>query len=165
MAKDRTLALLGRLGIDPDLAILVEAWPWDCGGGMAARSLLPYWVMSVFSGLVEAIPSSMLPWPVGDGNWVNLKSVEADSKLLCKSSKLTEGRKSNEIEVFSFTWSAGGCTPFLPKENKEWLFEEDALSIGESEGARSSGLWVTGLWLVFLLGDRRSAGRGPAGAV
>jgi hypothetical protein len=66
----------------------------------AARALLP----------------RIVPWPVGDGNWVSLKSVEADSRLLCRSSKLTEGRNSNEV-LLSVTSSA---TPFLPpKENRE----------------------------------------------
>lgn len=103
---------------------------------------------------------------MGDGNWVSLKSVDADSKLLCKSSKFTEGRKSKDVGVFSFTSSLGGCTPFLPKENKEWLLEDDALSIGESEVSRDSEWSVTGLWLVlplFLVGDC-SAGCQPAGA-
>lgn len=88
---------------------------------------------------------------MGDGNWVSLKSVDADSKLLCKSSKFTEGRKSKDVGVFSFTSSLGGCTPFLPKENKEWLLEDDALSIGESEVSRDSEWSVTGLWLVLPL--------------
>ena len=71
----------------------------------------------------------MVPWPVGSGNWVSLKSVEAVSRLLCRSSKLTEGRKSNEV--------AGSVTssdrPFLPpNENREWLLEDEALSIGAS---------------------------------
>jgi hypothetical protein len=41
--------------------------------------------------------SRMPPSPVGDGNWVSLKSVEADSILLCRSSKLTEGKKSKDV--------------------------------------------------------------------
>jgi len=40
----------------------------------------------------------MLPSPVGEGNCVNLNSVEADSMLVWRSSKLTEGRKSYEPE-------------------------------------------------------------------
>lgn len=48
--------------------------------------------------LVSSKPraSRMLPSPVGEGNWVSLNSVEADSMLLWRSSKLTEGRKSND---------------------------------------------------------------------
>jgi hypothetical protein len=64
---------------------------------------------------------------VGDGNWVSLKSVEANSRLLCRSSKLTEGRNSNE------GWESvtSSDRPFLPpKEKREWLFEDEALSIG-----------------------------------
>ena len=77
----------------------------------------------------SALLPRMVPWPVGDGNWVSLKSVEADSKLLCRSSKLTEGRNSNEA-VLSVTSSD---RPFLPpKENREWLLEDEALSIGAS---------------------------------
>lgn len=33
----------------------------------------------------------------GEGNWASLNSVEADSRLLWRSSKLTEGRKSKEL--------------------------------------------------------------------
>lgn len=45
----------------------------------------------------EALASKMLPWPEGEGNWASLNSVEADSMLLCNSSKLTDGRKSNVL--------------------------------------------------------------------
>lgn len=41
----------------------------------------------------------MLPTPLGAGNCVSLKSVDADSILACRSSKLTEGRKSREPAV------------------------------------------------------------------
>jgi hypothetical protein len=62
--------------------------------------------------------ANILPWPAGDGNCVSLKSVEADSKLLCKSSKLTEGKKSNEALVSLSPKSAK--VPFRgPKENRE----------------------------------------------
>jgi hypothetical protein len=68
----------------------------------------------------------MLPWPDGDGNWVNLNSVEADSRLLWRSSKLTEGKKSKSaVELSSTSFGA----PFRPKENKEWLLDEDACNI------------------------------------
>jgi hypothetical protein len=36
----------------------------------------------------------MLPVPVGEGNWVSVNSVDADSMLVWRSSKLTEGKKS-----------------------------------------------------------------------
>ena len=44
----------------------------------------------------SAMPSEsrMLRVPVGEGNCVRVNSVEADSILVCKSSKLTDGRKS-----------------------------------------------------------------------
>lgn len=42
----------------------------------------------------EDCESRMLPSPLGEGNWVSLKSDDADSILACRSSKLTEGRKS-----------------------------------------------------------------------
>ena len=68
------------------------------GGWMATRVLPPLWVTldCCSTILLSTIPfaSNILPWPVGDGNCVNLNSVDADSKLLWRSSKLTEGRKS-----------------------------------------------------------------------
>jgi hypothetical protein len=43
--------------------------------------------------------ATILPCPPGAGNSVSFKSSE-DSRLLCRSSKLTEGRKSYEpVEV------------------------------------------------------------------
>jgi len=95
----------------------------------------------------ELLPR-MVPWPVGDGNWVNLKSVDADSRLLCRSSKLTEGRNSNEVAE-SFTSSD---RPFLPpKEKREWLLEEEALSIGASVVGRAMEPILVGLALRDLL--------------
>ena len=83
------------------------------------------------------------PWSLGGGNWVSLQSVEAVSKLLWRSSKLTEGRKSNEVDVVSFT-SLGA--PFLPpKENREWLLEDEALSIGASAVGRRRAPILVGL--------------------
>jgi hypothetical protein len=79
-----------------------------------------------------------------------LKSVEADSKLLWRSSKLTEGRKS-KVVVVSFTSSDA---PFLPpKENREWLLEDEALSIGASltVGRRGTGPFLAGLAFSLLL--------------
>lgn len=94
----------------------------------------------------------MVPWPVGDGNWVSLKSVEADSRLLCRSSKLTEGRNSNEEAVS--VRSSG--KPFLapPKEKREWLLEDEALSIGASWAGRRTGPNLVGLVLRDLLNWR-----------
>lgn len=73
----------------------------------------------------------MLPSPVGEGNWVSCRKspdVE-DSMLLWKSSKLTWGRKLYCVESSCSTRSGSGPGPFRPKENREWLLEEDALSI------------------------------------
>lgn len=102
--------------------------------------------------------SRMLPWPLGEGNCVSLKSLEADSRLLCRSSKLTEGRKSNEVVVESFT-SSWAAPPSRPKENREWLLEDEALSIGTLgiedvvvvPVALGVGVWSAGL--VFSRGN------------
>lgn len=71
---------------------------------------------------VWPLESRMLPAPVGEGNWASLKSEDADSILAWRSSKLTEGRKSYELE----DWRA--ASPFRLKEKCDWLAE--ALSIG-----------------------------------
>lgn len=98
------LPVLGRRKRDPERVVLVV-------GGIATRVVLPLCVTLDCSTIVlpfdkfePAMPcaSSMLPCPVGEGNWVSLKSVEADSRLLWRSSKLTEGRKSNEPELSTF---------------------------------------------------------------
>lgn len=59
---------------------------------------------------------------------MSLRSVEADSILLCRSSKLTDGKKSYDVVDCSF----GSSSPFRPKERSEWLLDEEALSIGAS---------------------------------
>lgn len=65
---------------------------------------------------------------------MSLKSVEADSRLLWRSSKLTEGRNSKDALAMSVTLLD---TPFpAPKEKREWLLEEEALSIGASTVGR-----------------------------
>lgn len=70
-------------------------------------------------------------WLMVAETWFALKSTEAVSRLLCRSSKLTEGRKSTEPAV----WSPD--TPFLPpKEKRLWLLEVDALSIEASIAER-----------------------------
>ncbi len=98
-----------------------------------------------------------MPCPVGEGNWVSLKSVEADSRRLWRSSKLTEGRKSNEPVVVSLT-SFTAETPFLPpKEKSEWLLEDEALSIGPSTGGnRRTEPILVGLAFSFLLRSKRA---------
>lgn len=116
------LEVLGRRRMDPDLAGRTEAcWAcgWDCVGLWTLAAAPPLATLLFSGGILSPMPwsSRMKPWPVGDGNWVSLKS---DSKLLCKSSKLTWGRKSKEAGVLSVT-SVGGCAaaPFLPNENRE----------------------------------------------
>jgi hypothetical protein len=95
----------------------------------------------------------MLPWPVGEGNCVSLKSVDADSRLLCRSSKLTDGRNSY-APVDSAT-SFG--PPFRPKENREWLLEDDALNIGTL--ASGFVVEVVAVEVTFLRALRQSHGQ------
>lgn len=80
--------VLGRLSMEPDRP------GRETGGAFpAARGVLA--LGRAVGGFSVMVPDSrMLPWPVGDGNWVSLKSVDADSRLLWRSSKLTEGKKS-----------------------------------------------------------------------
>jgi hypothetical protein len=83
-----------------------------------------------------------------------LNSVEADSRLVCKSSKLTEGRNSKEVAVSAT--SSG--TPFLPpKEKREWLFEDEALSIGASRVGRRMEPILVGLPVSDLLNRKTKA--------
>src|SRR3569833_1946237 len=123
-------------------------------GGMATRVVPPLCVtLDDWSTIFSTSPcdSRMLPLPVGEGNWVSLNSVEADSRLLWRSSKLTEGRKSYET-AGSATSSDGmvlppppPTPPFLPKEKSEWLLAEEALSIGTSSVGRRIGAVREGL--------------------
>lgn len=85
----------------------------------------------------------ILPWPVGEGKAVNLNSVEADSMLLWRSSKFTEGRKSYEPVVSAVSCAA----PFPPpNENKGWVFEDvEALSIGPFFEGSLTGETVLGM--------------------
>lgn len=127
------LEVLGRRRMEP-----VRERVTGSGCCTATWLLVAFRVISDRSTMLcaaSALLPRMVPWPVGDGNWVSLKSVEADSKLLCRSSKLTEGRKSNEVWV-SVTSSDRPLRP--PKENREWLLEDEALSIGASRVGR---LW------------------------
>lgn len=80
----------------------------------------------------------MLPSPGGDGNWVSFRASDA-SMLVWKSSKLTSGRKPYwmvEVEVSCSGATASGpenssaVGAYRPKENREWLFEDDAESMG-----------------------------------
>ena len=115
------LDVLGRRRREPDRVVLVEE------GGMATRVVPPLWVTfdcsttGLFGGLTMPCASRMLPCPVGEGNWVSLKSVDADSRLLWRSSKLTEGRKSNEPELSTFAEVVGWeeALAFRPKENRD----------------------------------------------
>lgn len=83
-------------------------------------------ILSEDSTAALALGSRMLPAPVGEGNWVSLKSVDADSILAWRSSKLTEGRKSYEFEA----WRA--ASPFRLNEKCDWL---GALSMGAFDTA------------------------------
>lgn len=79
-----------------------------------------------FSFSAAICRSRMLPSPVGDGNWSSLKSVDADSMLACRSSKLTEGRKSSVPGFWPLFILA---VSELPEKNV-WPTVEDVLSIG-----------------------------------
>lgn len=86
------LEVLGRRKIDPER-------PIRFGGGIFPRLGPLLFAIAGLSGSffsIRSLDSSMLPSPVGEGNCVSLNSVEADSILVCKSSKLTEGRKSKD---------------------------------------------------------------------
>jgi hypothetical protein len=108
------LCLLDVLGRRRMLPVLDRVTTGCC---IATRVVPPLWVTFGRSTIVSTSCCSpnILPWPVGEGNCVSLKSVEADSKLLWRSSKLTEGRKSKEALVSPI--SAAGS--FLPNENSE----------------------------------------------
>jgi hypothetical protein len=68
---------------------------------------------------------------VGDGDSVvNFSSLEADSILVWRSSKLTEGRKSYVVPVLLAELAV---SPFRPKEKRVWLLADDALSMGALE--------------------------------
>lgn len=86
------LDVLGLRKIEPDLPGRFAT------GGMPERAPPPPFCVAPgrSAAFLSTMPraSRMLPSPVGEGNCVSLNSVEADSMLLCRSSKLTEGRKS-----------------------------------------------------------------------
>lgn len=116
-----TLACLldvpGCLSIEPDLLVRFA----DDGGGMLPllpRGLVVFWDMLGLMGTLRSIRPSgsrILPSPDGNGNCVSLKSVEADSILVCRSSKLTEGRKSKE----SVEWFERPASPCRSNERPE----------------------------------------------
>lgn len=141
------LDVLGLRMMDPEragrvggamLRAAVAVW----AGGLGCSTMLAVVVVMVRS-------ARMLPWPVGEGNCVSLKSVEADSRLLWRSSKLTEGRKSKDAVVESV---GSSVAPFLPpKEKREWLLADEALSIGASAVDRRMDPIFVGLVLVLPL--------------
>lgn len=153
-------AKLGRenIGPDPDPACVGRlvgdaVFEFEVGG-MATRVVAP---LCVTFGCWVAILStrgsslSIFPAPAGIGNCANLKSVEMDSRLLCKSSKLTEGRKSSGPGVVSPT---SLLPPSRPKVNSEWLLDEEACSIGPFRIERVVGVVedvYTGLTFSFAL--------------
>lgn len=84
-----------------------------------------------------------------------MNSVEADSKLLWRSSKLTEGKKSKD-PVGSSTAVEEVPAALRPKEKREWLLEAEALSIGAS----TVGRVVVVVLVVVLVGAGADAGAG-----
>lgn len=89
---------LGLLNIGPTrdrAACACESCCWPCWIGARADAPARY-VLGRSTILLFPKPcaSKMLPSPVGDGNCVNSRSLEADSMLVWKSSKLTSGRKA-----------------------------------------------------------------------
>lgn len=145
--------VLGRRSMEPLLdARVAGGCCW-----MATRVVPPLWVtldrstMVVMSGRFSSSPR-MLPCPFGEGNWVSLKSVEADSRLLWRSSKLTEGRKSRGPVVLSPRFVAFERPFRPPKGKRERLFEDVALSIGASiDGNRRRDPILVGLAFSLLL--------------
>ena len=167
------LDTLDLLRMEPvrDRAVCVWAWAgaWGCWFAcwMAMRVIVP--LCETFGSsrtlVAAASPwdSRMLPSPVGEGNWVNVKSPEADSRLLWRSSKLTWGRKSWWAAWGSCSSGAGlGAVALRPKENREWLFWEEALSIGAPlmeerfEWRRLVGLGISLLGCLLLKQERAS---------
>lgn len=139
--------VLGRRRMEPVLDRVTG------GCWIATRVVPPLWVTLGRSTIMSASSlclwsPNILPWPVGDGNSVSLNSVEAVSKLLWRSSKLTDGRKSNEA-VVSPPSSAGSF--LLPNENSEWLLAEEALSIGALREGRPTAMFLVGLALSLRL--------------
>jgi hypothetical protein len=79
------LELLGLRRMEPDRPGRVVI-----GGVEVALGPLPLTGLVLSAILSRAPPRSA----EGDGECVNFSSLEADSMLVCRSSKLTEGRKS-----------------------------------------------------------------------
>lgn len=124
------LEVLGLRRSDPDLDGRVVV---DCG--MTTRVVPPFWVTFGRSwpfAVFIVLGSRIFPCPVGDGNCASLKSVEPVSRLLWRSSKLTDGRKSKD-EVVS-PKSVDDAGPFRLDENRGWVLVDAVLSIGSSVG-------------------------------
>lgn len=122
------LEMLGLRRSDPDLDGRVVV---DCG--MTTRVVPPFWVTFGRSWPVVVfmlLESRIFPCPVGDGNCASLKSVEPVSRLLWRSSKLTDGRKSKD-EVAS-PKSVDDAGPFRFDENRGRALVDAGLSIGSS---------------------------------
>lgn len=92
------LEVLGLRRMEPERVVRVVAVAADGTEVFEAlEALVAVCPEGVFSDLflvAMLCGSRMLPSPFGEGNCVSLKSVEADSMLACRSSKLTEGKKS-----------------------------------------------------------------------
>jgi len=111
------LDVLGRRRIEPVLPGRDGGGGWTALRVLTAACVTPECSTMLPIAMFRSPPPRMLPCPVGDGNCVSLKSVDADSRLLWRSSKLTEGRKSNEVVVESAISSDAPLLP--PKENRE----------------------------------------------
>ncbi len=92
------LEVLGLRRMEPERVVRVVAVAVDGTEALeAVDTLVAEWPERPFSDLFLVAMlwgSRMLPSPFGEGNCVSLKSVEADSMLAWRSSKLTEGKKS-----------------------------------------------------------------------
>lgn len=102
----------------------------------------------------------MLPSPGGEGNWVNFRASDA-SMLVWKSSKLTSGRKPYWVVEMELSLSGATASgpenssavgAYRPKEKSEWLFEDEAESMGLSTvGERFAWRFLVGLGISLLL--------------
>ena len=87
------LEVLGLRRIEPDLPGRVDV------GGLEEPLLLVGLGLSVILSLGIPEDPRMARSGVGDGECVNFSSLEADSMLVWRSSKLTDGRKSYVVLV------------------------------------------------------------------
>ena len=121
--------MLGLRRSDPDLDGRVVV---DCG--MTTRVVPPFWVTFGRSWIFDVfivLVSRILPCPAGDGNCASLYSVEPVSRLLWRSSKLTDGRKSKDDAV-SPKLLVDDAASFCLSENRGWALADAVLSIGSS---------------------------------